>query len=159
MKAAVIYYSLEGNTEFIAKMIAQEANAELIQLKTIKEYPKKGFMKFFKGGMSVLFHQKPELQNKSIHLEKFDALIIGSPIWAGTYAPAIHSFLSSYDIKNKTIYLYACHGGGGADKYYAKMKKRLQGNIVAGTIDFVEPLKGNQEEIKKRIADFSKDNF
>ena len=75
------------------------------------------------------------------------------------YASAIHSFLSSYDIKNKTIYLFACHGGGGADKYYAKMKKRLQGNIVAGTIDFIEPLKGNQKDIKKRIADFRKDNF
>ena len=159
MKAAVIYYSLEGNTEFIAKMIAQEANAELIQLKTKKEYPKKGFMKFLVGGKSVLFHEKPELQNTSIQLEKFDTLIIGSPVWVGTYAPAIHSFLSDSDIKNKTIYLFACHGGGGADKYYAKMKERLQGNIVAGTIDFIEPLKGNQEEIKMKIVNFSKDNL
>ena len=159
MKAAVIYYSLEGNTEFIAKAIAQEANTELIQIKTKKEYPKKGFMKFFVGGKSVLFHEKPELLNKSFDLKEFDTLIIGSPIWVGTYAPAIHSFLSNNDIKNKTIYLFACHGGGGADKYYAKMKERLQGNIVAGTIDFIEPLKGNQEEIKTKLAKFIKDNL
>lgn len=159
MRAAVIYYSLEGNTEFIARMIAEEAKAKMFKLETRKEFPTKGFKKFFVSGGSVLFHRKPELKEESFNLEAYDTLIIGSPIWAGTYASPLNTFLSLNEIKNKTIYLFACHGSGDADKYYSKMKERLHGNIIADTIDFLEPIKKDKCEIAKKVSQFCKANF
>lgn len=159
MKVAVIYYSLEGNTELIAEMIAKETNAKIYRLEPLKEYPTKGFMKFFIGGGSVLFHRKPKLKEESFNLDAYDTLIIGSPIWAGTYAPPINTFLTSNQIKNKSIYLFASHGGGGAEKYYSKMKERLHGNIVADTIDFQEPIKKEKAGIAKKVSGFCKNNF
>ena len=61
MKNLVVFYSLEGNTKFIASQIAKKVNADILELKTKKEYPNKGFKKYFWGGRSVLFNQKPEL--------------------------------------------------------------------------------------------------
>lgn len=42
MKSLVIYFSLEGHTRLVAELIAKELNADLVELQTVKEYPKKG---------------------------------------------------------------------------------------------------------------------
>lgn len=47
MKNLVVFYSLEGNTKFIASQIAKKVNADILELKTKKEYPNKGFKKYF----------------------------------------------------------------------------------------------------------------
>ena len=50
MKNLVIYYSLEGNTKLIAENIAKKIDADILELKTKKEYHKTGFKKYFWGG-------------------------------------------------------------------------------------------------------------
>ena len=70
MKNLVIFYSLEGNTKLIASTIARAINADVLELKTKKKYSDKGFKKYFWGGKSVIFKEKPELLevNKNITL-------------------------------------------------------------------------------------------
>lgn len=155
MKAAIIYYSLEGNTELIARLFAKYTKSDLIPLHPKKEI-KKGFMKYFWGGKSVVFNEKPELVNPPIPLDNYDTVFIGTPIWASTFAPPIHTFLTQYKIENKNIILFACHAGGGADKCFDKFKKNLNGNVILGTIDFKEPNKADVNEVQKRVEDFIK---
>ena len=47
MKSAVVYFSLEGNTHPVAKMIAERAGADLIRLEPEKEYQSSGLGKYF----------------------------------------------------------------------------------------------------------------
>ena len=53
MKSLVIYYSLEGNTKLIADTIKNELNSDVLELRTKKQYPNKGFKKYLCGGKSV----------------------------------------------------------------------------------------------------------
>lgn len=46
MKSLVIYYSLEGNTKLIADTIKNELNSDVLELRTKKQYPNKGFKKY-----------------------------------------------------------------------------------------------------------------
>ena len=39
MNTAVVYYSLEGNTQYAAEKVAGELGADLIRLVPVKEYP------------------------------------------------------------------------------------------------------------------------
>ena len=41
MKKLVVFYSLEGNTKYIAQAIAEEIAADLLELKAVKEINKK----------------------------------------------------------------------------------------------------------------------
>lgn len=41
-KSLVIYYSLEGNVEFVAEELAEELGADTFRVETVKDYPKKG---------------------------------------------------------------------------------------------------------------------
>ena len=38
-------------------------------------------------------------------------IILGTPVWWYTFAPAMHTFLKTQDWKGKTIYPFATNGG------------------------------------------------
>lgn len=149
MSNLVIYYSLEGNTKFIAENIGGKNNADILELKAKKEYPRTGFKKYFWGGKSVVFGEKPELYPYEFKLDAYDNIFIGSPVWAGTFAPPLSTFFADNKIINKNIYLFACHDGGGADKFYKKIKEVIPNNNFVSQIDFIGALKNKGESISK----------
>ena len=53
MKTLVVYFSLEGNTDYVAEMIKEKTGADLLRLVPKKAYHDKGFAKFFWGGKSI----------------------------------------------------------------------------------------------------------
>lgn len=55
----------------------------------------------------------PSLSNDLEELNLPDTIFIGSPIWIGTFAPPILSFLRKADLRNKTIIPFCTHGGSG----------------------------------------------
>lgn len=136
MKGLVVFYSLEGHTKFIADTIAKELKCDLLELKPEKEFPKSKFRKYIWGGKSVVFNEKPKLKNEIPDLDKYDTIIIGTPIWASTYAPPINTFISENEISGKNLAFFACHAGGGAKKCFDKLEGVLKGNNIIGAIDF-----------------------
>lgn len=151
MKNLVVFYSLEGNTKLIAHTIAEKINADILELKPKKKYHNSGFKKYFWGGKSVLFKEEPELISYDINIDDYENIFIGTPIWVGTYAPPYNTFLNQESICDKNIYLFACHGGGGADKFYKSIKESIPKNNFKGQIDFNDPLKGNKEEVLEKV--------
>ncbi|KNZ41294.1 flavodoxin family protein [Acetobacterium bakii] len=156
MKTAIIYYSLEGNMDSIAQKIGSAHTADLYRLIPQKEYPTGRISKYFWAGKSATFGEKPKLVNETIDWEKYDTLIIGGPVWAGTFAPPIHTFLKDYSIRGKQIILIATHAGGGADKCFAKMKEYLKDNVIVETFQFVNPLTVKDPGTDKSIEKIQK---
>jgi len=152
MKTLVVYYSLTGNVEFIAKNIARIANADLLSLKTKEEVNPKGLMKIFQGGKQVLMKNEPELLPYDIDVNNYDLIMIGTPVWAWSFAPALRTFFKKTLIRNKKIILFCCHGGGKG-KVFQKMKEaQREGNEYIGEIDFREPLKTSPEEAIRKLT-------
>ncbi|MCR3921912.1 MAG: flavodoxin [Firmicutes bacterium] len=154
MKAVVIYYSLEGNTERVAKMIAERTGAEIIALKPEKNLIQKGFTRYLWAGKTVFFKEKPKLLNKNLNLDAYDTIIIGTPIWAGTFAPPLATFLAENVMVNKNIYLFASHAGGTPAKCFANLQARLQGNKIKDTVDFTSPAKMDPQQIAQKLDPF-----
>ena len=151
MKTAIIYYSLEGNMDYIAKRIANDKTADLYKLIPKKAYPTGKVSKYVWGGKSATFSERPELTNEKIDLVKYDTLIIGSPVWAGTTAPPLNSFFADYSISGKNIILIATCGGGSTEKLFAKMRSHLNENEIKGTFTFIEPLHSQDASINEKI--------
>lgn len=42
MKTAIVYYSMSGNTQFVAERIAKKINADMIRIEPVKAYPDQG---------------------------------------------------------------------------------------------------------------------
>lgn len=151
MAVIVVYFSLEGNTKLIAEIIAETVGADTAELKTSKEYPTQGFKKFFWGGKSVLFGEKPELTNDPIDVSHYDTIILGTPVWAASFAPALKTFFSNYHVTGKRVALFACHGGGGAKKCLANIKAAIPDNEFIGEIEFQDPKKNPKENTAKAV--------
>ena len=112
MKKLIVYYSFEGNTEFVANLIAQETQADILKLEPADETRPTGFMKYIWGGKQVFTKTKPELKPFDKNPMDYDLIIIGTPVWANTYAPALRTFLDKQDICDKKIALFCCCQGG-----------------------------------------------
>lgn len=130
-----------------------------MELKSKKKYHNTGFKKYFWGGRSGIFKEKPELLHYDIDIDNYENIFIGTPIWVGTYAPLYNTFLNKENIHGKNIYLFACHGGGGADKFYKSIKESIPNNVFKGQINFNEPLKQNKEVILDQIDSWLKNVY
>lgn len=125
MKKAVVFYSLSGNTKAAAKEIAEGISADLIELKLVKPFPTEKSKQLALGGMQAMFGMKPAIQELSKNIKEYDVLILGTPIWAGTIAAPVHSFLNKYQVLDKIVAVFTFSGGGDNKRCIAKLSKRL----------------------------------
>lgn len=125
MKKSVVFYSLSGNTQAAAKEIAEGIGADLIELKLVKPFPTEKSKQLALGGMQAMFGMKPAIQELSKNIKEYDILILGTPIWAGTIAAPVHSFLNKYQVLDKIVAVFTFSGGGDNKRCIAKLSKRL----------------------------------
>jgi flavodoxin len=154
MKTAILYYSYEGNCARIAELLGAELGADIFPLQTVDETARKGLAKYVWGGAQVFMGKLPPLKPCSFDSSAYDLIVLGAPVWAGSPAPPLRSFLAGAKISGKRAALYCCHRGGKG-KALEKMRVLLPGNSMAGTIDFVEPSAGDQGELKRKIAQWA----
>jgi flavodoxin len=151
MKSLVVYYSLDGHTRFIADMIAGETGSDVYELQPVGAKSRSGFAKYFWGGKSVMFNEKPKLQKPIPDITQYDLIFIGTPIWASSFAPPIRTFLSKAPLQLKKLMLFASSGSGDAKKCFDKMQAALDKCDIIGEIDFKEPTAHDTEPIKKQV--------
>jgi flavodoxin len=149
MKTAVIYYSFEGHSAAVAEEIAQELKADIFELELVDNKKRTGFAKYAWGGFQALTGKKPPLKPYTIDVEKYGLIIIGGPVWAGSPAPALRTFLSGTKISGKKIGLFCCYGGG-LGKYFGKLKKLLPGNTFAAELTII-PGKQTKGELDDKV--------
>lgn len=155
MKTAVVYFSLNGNTEFVANAVAEKLGADLVRLVPKKAFPDKGMKKFLWGGKSAVMKETPELEPYEFDAEKYDRVIIGTPVWASRFAPPIRSFVSANAdaLKSKRFAAFLCFAGGGGDKAIARLKELLGADLDAELI-LIDPKNKPTDENAEKLAAF-----
>ena len=68
MKKLIVYYSMEGNTQYIAEKMAERfgSDSDILRLVPKKAYLDKGFAKYVWGGRSAIVGEKPVLEPYSV---------------------------------------------------------------------------------------------
>jgi flavodoxin len=153
MKNLVCYYSLEGNTDFIARTIAQKTRANLLKVKPLNDINDQGFKKYLIGGFQSITKHRPKLEDYHIPNETYDFLFLGSPVWAGSITPPIRSLLHSSTIKAEKIVLFSTYMSSKG-RVFKQMKQYINQNKVVDEIGFSNVLKEkdkNLELINERI--------
>ena len=133
MKTLVVYYSLEGNVAKIAKTIADTMNADILEIKLERPINPKRFTKFIIGGFGAKRGATPKLMPYTTDLNKYELIIIGTPVWASLPVPAVNTFFKDNNLTGKKIAIF-CSYLGDYGKTLTKMKERAKGaNIVSET--------------------------
>ena len=155
-KVLVLFYSLTGNTELIAETIRSTINADIQEVKPVKEIDPESGLRFMLGGMQASMRIKPKLKPIDINPINYDLIFIGSPVWAWQVSPPIRSLSKKYDFSNKKIAVWCCCGGKGI-KAMKRIKKLFRNAEIIGNKIFQEPLTVNTEEAKKVAMKWAKD--
>jgi len=111
MKSVVIFYSYGGNTRRIAEKIGTSIGADLAEIQTVKPYTGSYNDVVNQGQREVDSGFLPEIQPLQVDMSQYDTVILGTPVWWYTAAPAMNSFLHSADLSGKTVYPFATNGG------------------------------------------------
>ncbi len=158
MKKAIVYYSLTGNTDYVAKKIAFKISADLIRLYPVKECPDKGFKKYFWNGKAAVMKESPKLQKYTFDASLYDEIIIGSPVWASNITPPIRTFINENKeaLKNKKISVFLCFSGGGDIKTLDKLKNELNIESFNNQISIIDPKDKKTDEKEKTIDNYIK---
>ena len=122
-KAVIVYYSQSkvGNTATIAKWIQKQLQCEIIALETLEPYPDSYFQT-----IKVSYKERKAKTERAIKPvaipDDCDIIFIGSPIWYGTYAAPVATFLKQNPCAGKTLVPFSTHGGGDAPRFADDLK-------------------------------------
>ena len=154
MKTVIVYYSLEGNTDYAANRIAEILGADLLRIVSKKAYPKSGVRKFLWAGKSAVMAETPELEPYVFDSTSYDRVILGFPVWAGNMAPPIRTFVRHQDLRGKRIAAFACQSGSGAEKAFLKLKECLGVDQLEAELILIDPKAKPSEENERKIQAF-----
>ena len=154
MKTAVVYYSLEGNVQYVAGKVAAAIGADLIRLVPVKAYPDKGFKKFLWGGKAATMKEKPELEPYRFPEAEFDKVVLCTPVWAGTFTPPLRTFLQDHDLAGKKVAVIVSCSGGNTKKCISQIKEAAHADALIAELSLVDPKSRPSAENEKRIQAF-----
>ena len=151
MKTAVVYYSLTGNSAYLAKKAAELTGGCLIRLLPENDIPKKGFGRFIKGGSAAIRKMPVKLIPYEFDESNYDSVIICFPVWASNCPPAIGAFLKDHSLKDQRVYLLSSSMSGQSDDVAEKLRGLLGDTPLIAAEGFWSPLKKPEEAEAKLI--------
>ena len=144
-KTLVAYFSATGTTMNVASRLARATDSELFTIVPSDPYTSADLNWRDKQSRSTLEAAdpscRPTISSRVEHIEKYDTIFLGFPIWWYVAPAIINTFLESYDLAGKTIVLFATSGGSGMGRTASVLKtcapnaKIVDGGILNNASD------------------------
>ncbi|MBR2141547.1 MAG: NAD(P)H-dependent oxidoreductase [Rickettsiales bacterium] len=126
-KTLVAYFTLTGNTENAAKIVAATVGADLYKIELVTPYPSEYKKQTELAKKELADGTLPPIKPWPENIAEYDVVFIGSPIWWGTMSTPVRTFLKSSALEGKTVIPFVTHGGGGADRSFTDTAKLCEG--------------------------------
>ncbi len=150
----IVYYSMEGNTDYAARKIAEEIHADLLRLEPEKAYPDRGLRKFLWGGKSAVMAETPALKPYQFDSAAYDLIVFGFPVWAGSVTPPLRTFIRDNDLTGKRFAAFACESGAGAEKAFGKLLSCLGAEKLEAEAVLIDPKNKPTQENEQKLKSF-----
>ena len=144
-KILVAFFSATGTTMDVANRLARTTGSDLFAIVPADPYTNSDLNWRDKQSRSTLEASdpscRPTITSKVEHIEDYDTIFLGFPIWRYVAPAIINTFLESYDLAGKTIILFATSGGSGMGKTASVLKacapdaKIVDGGILNNASD------------------------
>lgn len=121
MKILIAYYTRSGNTEKAANTIDSilSEREEQVTIEKIKPLKEEGVIA---GSLKAILRYEVPIMNQKLDVSEYDLIIVGTPMWAASPAPAVNSYLA--DIT----------GLAGKDTAFFVMSGTSYGRLAAGSM-------------------------
>ena len=113
MKNLVLYFSVYGTAKIVAKEIAKQTGADIVEIEPAVPYDSNRDHYNALAAYAKKEHdedQRPAIKN-DIDISGYDNIFIGFPVWWYDLPMSMWTFLESYDLSGKTIIPFFSHEG------------------------------------------------
>ena len=152
MKILIVYYSRTGNTRTACEALQKELDCEILEIKDMKN--RAGGWGFFTSTIGTLFGTHTKIDPVHPELAPYNAVIIGSPIWAGKLSTAIRTFIAENRFDGKKVVLFTTTNVFEKEGSKNKAKKMVteSGGQVVGSFQIAVTEKINGKKIERSQA-------
>ena len=132
-KVLVLYYSQTSNTKTVAHELAARLGADTEEIELVAPYDGD-----FNATIARCMKEreegiKPELKPVKADLTQYDVIFLGYPVWFGTMAPPMLSYVENADLSGKKVVPFCTFGSGGLDSSVRDLKeKQPNADILPG---------------------------
>ena len=123
----IAYFSYSGNTEEVAKQIADYTGGTLAQIERATPYTDVNE----EGEEELNSNARPEITVNVDNVENFKTIFIGYPIWWDEAPMVIDTFLESYDFSGKTIVPFCTSASDSIDNSLHIFGELAPGAVIA----------------------------
>jgi flavodoxin len=152
IRKLIIYYSMDGNTRQVAEKIQKATGADIVEIDTLIPYTGTDEEIVKQGEDEVKRGYMPQIKPFQVNIEDYDTIMIGTPTWWYTMAPAILSFIAANDFTGKTVIPFQTHAGWPGHGIN-DIKNACEGAIIMNekTIKFSPQQFGIMETAEKEL--------
>lgn len=150
MKKLVIYYSLTGTLDKVAKLVAKKANADIYRIQPDRKYDLDMWATWDQAQKEIASNDMPGIKGALPNISDYDQIIIGGPVWGYSISNPIHSFLNQTDFKGKTVsafWTYYDHD----EKYVKTLNAALKNAKYVPGIDLTMSVLNNSSELNNKV--------
>lgn len=155
MKNLIVYYSYTGNTELVAKTLAEIIKADVLKIEDKATF---SMFKALTVGCAVARKgQAWPVQPFNKDVSGYERIFLGAPVWAGMPAPQFNAFVEQVDFTGKEVVVFVTMGRSGQDKAIKAMtdKIRAKGGKVVSAF-FVKSGRTTKEDIVNKTKEIAK---
>lgn len=140
-KNLIIYYSrrgenyvngsiktlAKGNAELITGYIKDAVDADVFEIKTVKEYSTDYMTCTEEAKVELRENARPELKEYLDSVAGYDNIFVVGPNWWGIYPMCIYTQLEKLDFTDKNVHFVVTHEGSGTGGVPKTMKDSCKG--------------------------------
>ncbi len=111
----IVYYSQTGATKAVAEEIRNHLGCDIVAIEAVNPYDGDYDATIQRWRKEADDSVKVEIKPLNVNLDKYKTIFLGFPIWGGTYALPMATFLADNSLEGKTVVTFATFGSGGID--------------------------------------------
>jgi len=149
-KMLIIYYSLTGNTKYIAEQVRKKTGGDVFEIETVKTYPAEYSALTEEAKRELQTGDLPALKKNPPDMSSYDLILVGSPVWWYTVSTPVMSFLRQADFAGKKVSAFCTHEGG-IGKFFPDFKEQAKNAVVLEGLDLYNVRQARRGEFDKAL--------
>ncbi len=103
-----------------------------------------------------MMEETPSLRPRAFRAEDDEQIVFGFPVWAGSVAPPLRTFIreTAAALRDKALAAIACRAGSGGEKALGKLLACLGEERFRAELILTDPGKGGTDGREAQIAAF-----
>lgn len=147
MKTLLVYYSIKDDVRTLCESSRRKGEIDVIELR--EKYDRGILSACTFGAMAAASGEGSVIDEIDVDIDQYDTIIIATPAWAFSPAPAVNAFLHSVNLRGKEVIGMIFASSSGSSRASDILRKRIQ--LAGGHCGSVVSV--NAKQLKKHDCD------